>query len=356
MPSDEIGRAPEAEVRVRRAIDKMAAILNDLIRSGTIVRDQNNQWIVSGTGQQVAPHPILLKRIGQQGRRGVPGPAGATGATGPAGADGSGTGARGPRGRMGKSGRSKTPGGLSPLNPPGVSTVFLNGLGGWSSPAGGGAGTTTEEYARRAPFYPPFTPSGDDDEFSDSSFSGWTAVSNATPVMTLTESHDVLSILHPGGDSSAQLHAYVKARTVSTNDWVEVYFSGAGRGTNFDICGCLFANGNTYGAGSQVIWCMSSSGSFELRPHTNFSTSGTNNAFGFWAAAPSPGIILRLMYLGSNAWNGYVSNDGVSYLLLGSSVSATLTPTHVGFFVSSWGSSVPFNYTIRYVRFGNGAP
>lgn len=252
------------------------------------------------------------------------------------------------------------PGGIRSLRPPGNANLFLDGRGKWTSPGSGsgGGGTTTAEYVRRAPFYPPFTPTGDDDEFNDSSFTGWTLVEDASPNIVITEAHDICSIAHPGGDASAELHALMKARTVNTNDWIECYMIGAGRGANYAIGGVLMADGATYGAGTQVLWALSSNtnGDYQLRSHTNYSVTGTNTSHTSFAAAPDCGVIMRLMYLGSNSWRGYVSADGISYIKVTGDLSRTMTPTHMGFFCSTWGSAGPYNFAFRYIRFGNGAP
>ena len=170
-----------------------------------------------------------------------------------------------------------------------------------------------------------------------------------------TELNDVLSVAHPGGDALAELHAWLKARTVAANDWVEVSWRGWGRGQNFNLAGVVFTDGTTFGAGAQVgFWYSPNQAFVTLANHTNFSTTGTSSTFGVQNESPAHDVFLRLVYLGSNTWRGLVSCDGVSYINVTGDLTRTLTPTHAGFFVSTWGGSAPYIFSFRYCRFGNG--
>lgn len=235
-------------------------------------------------------------------------------------------------------------------------THFLRGDGSWAAiPAGGGTGGATEAYARRAPHYPPFTVTGNDDEFDDGSFSGWTAVQDSSPTLTLTESNDCLSIYHPGGDSAAELHAWVKAQSFASNDWVETCLRVTGIQVHYRIAGLIFADGTTYGAGTQVGFYYSPSEQRWIRtPHTNYNTTGGITVVNYQNNSIHGDMFLRFKYEGSNNWRGYASPDGISWLDITGSFARTLTPTHAGFFVSTWGGALPFVASLRYVRFGNG--
>jgi hypothetical protein len=246
--------------------------------------------------------------------------------------------------------------GLTPKAPDDT-TKFLRGDGSWAViPAGGGSGGATEAYARRAPHYPPFSVTGNDDEFDDGSFSGWTAVQDTAPVLTLTESNDCLSVYHPGGDAAAELHAWVKAQSFAANDWIEVALRLTGIAGAHKIVGVIFADGTTYGSGTQVGFYYSANEQRWVRtPHTNYNTTGgvTTIAFQPWQVMSD--AFIRLKYLGANNWQAYASPDGVSWIdVFSGSFARTLTPTHGGFFVSTWGGSTPMAASIRYCRFGNG--
>lgn len=205
--------------------------------------------------------------------------------------------------------------------------------------------------------YTPFTPSGDDDEFDDGSFSGWTAVQNATPVLTITEANDRLSIYHPGGDSAAAFHAFVKARTVATNDWIEVCVKGGGRVTSYCIFGLIAADGTTYGSGKQVLFYNSPNETQAFSAYANGFNSVTINSSQGNIGQVGTDIFMRLKYVGSGNFRVYASPDGVSWMDTNNATFAHasgVTPTHLGFCLTSWGSSTPYIWSVRYVRFGNG--
>lgn len=204
--------------------------------------------------------------------------------------------------------------------------------------------------------YPAFTAAGIDDEFDDASFTGWTAVNSGLHNPTITELNDVLALVLPGSDAAAELHAYVKApAAIAANDYVEIGFRGMGRPQNYNICGVLMADGNTYGAGNQVCWYYSVN---EASPwyrisFTNYNTAGAFANFARQTVAPTSDMYLRLKYEGSNNWSGWVSCDGVGWLNVTGTFARTLTPTHLGFFVTTWGGTLPFAWSIRYCRKGS---
>lgn len=223
-----------------------------------------------------------------------------------------------------------------------------------------GASAADLVIAQRAALYKPFTPTGNDDEFDDENFSGWTAL-QAAPTLTPTEENDRLSIKHPGGDAGAQFHAWVKAVTVASNDWIEIAFQQYGEAGNYAIIGLLFANGATYGAGSQYAVGFSPTENGFIRSlHSNYSSSGGAGSLG--GGVPSANMkgalmIYRLMYEGSNVYRGYVSPDGINYVQTFTETSSHITSrTHMGFYVSTWGGTPDLVYSLLYARFGNGAP
>jgi hypothetical protein len=203
--------------------------------------------------------------------------------------------------------------------------------------------------------YPTFTPTGDDDEFDNGSFSGWTAVNSGSHNPTITETNSRASFLMPGSDAGAELHAYMKARTINTNDWIEIAAVGSGQSQNYNMFGAIFADGATYGAGNQIIFGFDPNESTFLRgSHTNYSSfsglTNINTVPGF----PQGIAFIRLKYLGSNSWQGYTSPDGISWATVGSSMSRTLTPTHAGFFMSTWSGTSQYVWSVLYIRFGSG--
>jgi hypothetical protein len=203
--------------------------------------------------------------------------------------------------------------------------------------------------------YPLFSPSGDDDEFNDSSFSGWTAVNSGANNPTITETNNRASFLLPGGDAAAELHAYMKSGHNSTNDWIEVAFQHAGPTQSYNLFGLIFADGTSYGAGGQVAFGVSPSlTQLPYYSYTNYNSASVISSPGSDVGYPQGVCFLRFKYLGSNSWQGYVSPDGISWAAVGTSQARTLTPTHAGFWMTTWGGNGQHVWSVLYVKFGNG--
>ncbi len=201
--------------------------------------------------------------------------------------------------------------------------------------------------------YPAFTPAGDSDEFSGGSFSGWTAVNSGSHLPTLTQTNNVLSVSHPGGDASAELHAWMKTTTVNAGDTIEVVFRQFGPTQSFPLAGLLFADGTTYTAGTQVGLWFSPSEANQVRwsRMTGYNTQATAiGNVGILSVAPFSEVYLRLKYVSSNTWQPYASCDGTSWIAMASTFAATMTPTAVGFFVTTWGGASACTWSFRYFK------
>lgn len=195
--------------------------------------------------------------------------------------------------------------------------------------------------------------SADDDEFDDESFSGWTKVWHGTngPVTEVEQDHQV-SLSMATGSASAQLAAYLKSKTPSAGDYMTMGFSMFGPGGQFPIMGVIFADGTTYGSGSQVL--LGYSGNEQLlsmKPFTGFNSSGSpTNAATLFHPVNSV-IHIKVVYQGSNTWDAYLSVDGIQWAKTHNGISITLTPTKMGFFITTWGSTLPHVFNVKYVRF-----
>lgn len=212
----------------------------------------------------------------------------------------------------------------------------------------------------RSAIYNPFTVTGDDDEFDDNNFTGWTAVNSGSHNPTITEVNDALSILMPGSDANAELHAYVKARTVSTDDWIQTCVRGNGKTQNFNMFGLIFASGATYNAGTQAVFLYSvNEAAVYGGKFTGYNTNGGIGNLSWNAltqGAINGDLMMRLKFTGSSKFKHYVSPDGVNWLEVGTeqTISGGITPTHVGFCATTWGGTNPFCWCPRFMRFGNG--
>jgi hypothetical protein len=356
-----IPRDPTAELRTRRALDRLVEVLNDLIASDSITKDSNGTWItnpaITPATASFPPSGVFEMGGDQDETKIIPGPKGDTGATGA-------TGATGPTGPAGSSGSGGSSIWMPPdfeveeaprlygaqINYPNDTTKFLNGAGAFAVPAGTGATSSDlADYTRRA-IYLPFTPGTNAYEFTGSDLSNFTAVNSGSHTVVATESNDQLSLLSPGSDASAELHAWMKTATINANAYVEAWFEYCGKGSANLSAGVIMSDGHTYGAGNQVYFDFFGASSTSLANHTNFSTAGTatNNALlTQWAC----GMGIRLVYLGSNNWAGYVSKNGIDWVNITGTLSRTMTPTEFGFFVSTWGAANAALWTVRYVRF-----
>jgi len=217
----------------------------------------------------------------------------------------------------------------------------------------GGGGATTDPISS---VYPVFTPAGDSDEFSATNFpTGWTAVNSGSHLPTITETNNTLSIYHPGGDASAELHAWMKTTTVNVGDYIEVAFRQYGRTQSFPLAGVLFADGTTYAAGTQIGLWLSPTEANQLRwsRMTGYNTQAASiGSVGTLSAGPYGDVFLRLKYTAANTWLPYASPDGISWAEMATAFAGTLTPTAVGFFVSTWSGASPCVWNFRYFRHG----
>lgn len=200
--------------------------------------------------------------------------------------------------------------------------------------------------------YPGFSLVGGDDEFNDGSFSGWTLVDSGNNTPTITETNNVISIAHPGGDAYQEIHAWLKSATITTGSYIEMAFTGVGRDQNFNLCGLILSNATTYGTGNQVV-CYYSPAERKIALQT---MNGFNflAVFNGWDMVTNPigppCLFLRLECVGTNTWRGCVSADGVSFVNFTGNRTEVLAPTHAGIMVSTWGGTLPFNWSVRYFK------
>lgn len=215
--------------------------------------------------------------------------------------------------------------------------------------------TSLDARVARDAVYPPFAPAGDDDEFDDGSFSGWTAVNSGSHNPTITEDNDRASFLLPGSDAAGETHAYMKAQTMSAGtSSIEICFDVAGRLTDTLVVGCMFANGASYGAGAQVALWLGMGATTPARMYltgwTSYNSLPETATNADLQRAFAGSLFLRLKYSASNTFRAYISCDGISYIDFFGAVSKTLSPTHYGFFMSTYGGGEPQLVSLRYAR------
>lgn len=177
-----------------------------------------------------------------------------------------------------------------------------------------------------------------DDEFDDASLTGWTAAT-ISGTATWTEDKDVLSVLF-GNQTAADLAAQLKViGALSTGDYIEVALRMMSSAEGFTLAGLLFSDG-TAGTSNAVYFCIQSNNFWFLHTGTL-----TNIATTVWidnstTSRVLPWAFLRLHYVSANTWRAEASPDGVSWTSFGNADNSfTMTPTHMGMAVTSWGGA-----------------
>jgi hypothetical protein len=156
------------------------------------------------------------------------------------------------------------------------------------------------------------------------------------------DSNDCAGLIRTIGAWAPPIYIHTAVRTMSMN-------------TNYHMAGLLFSDGNT--TSSNVVWVMPYTDStnyyetLSLRSGTfaNISTS----AYTVSARTGGHGWMhQRLDWVNSNTWKAWYSPDGISWHSAGQvNQSITMTPTHFGVGVSSWGdTSVARIASFEFVR------
>jgi hypothetical protein len=243
-------------------------------------------------------------------------------------------------------------------NVSGVSTIRVtngdltdDGAGQVTIATGGGGGGTTWEEAVASGNGPGKSL---DDEFADASKTGWTEVT-VSGTATWTEGEDVLSVLFNSQTSGDMAHAIKSIGSLTTGDYIECGMRMSGQDQNFLIGGILFTDGTGSGANQVNIgWQAQGAGSdIVMRSGTVTNLNATDH----WTAnmmqnTVEPWLHFRLTYVSANTWKGEWSPDGVTWTDFGNgNQSFTMTPTHMGMWVSSFGgTTVGRIATFEYFR------
>lgn len=200
------------------------------------------------------------------------------------------------------------------------------------------------------------------DEFNDNSLdAAWIRVDGtgaASGNITWTAGADVLSAFNAGGDTTDKFHALLRplsgaGGSMSAGDaFITCVDLFAPVSTNFSFAGLVLSDGVTFGSGQQV-WAeygTSASGSqMQVFGWSGFGTAGTN-AGALPATLPIQKIFIRLVMTAANTWRADYSHDGVSWWKGTATLSKTMTPTYVGFFDSSYGSSTKHIVSYEFLR------
>lgn len=224
---------------------------------------------------------------------------------------------------------------------------------------GGGGGTTWGD-----PVPSGNAPGGaDDDEFADSSFDTgvWTVVDPASPTIAgaITEDADVLSVLHPGGDAAQEFHGIMQSvGSLTPPVTVETAMRWIGANQNYVMAGVGFSSGVTHGTDDVLMAGISQPASTAIpnwfhRRFDGFNSfiSGDDQFYSGMLPSVMPWVHVRHTWVSSNTFRAEFSPDGISWINpAGADHSVTLTPTHMGMVLSTYGGSLPKVFTYEYFR------
>jgi len=178
----------------------------------------------------------------------------------------------------------------------------------------------------------------DDQEFDGSI--GGTAVT-PTGTVTWTQSRSRLSVIYEDVNPADMACRLYSLTSPSAGLVVETCFSRMHDDVSNPMVGIILTDGTSTGSNAQALSCYWTAGGihYTLREYAG---TITNMVAGLQASLITFGekIYMRLEWVSSNTFAVYVSPDGISWSKMGiADNSLTLTPTHMGVFVSNWDST-----------------
>lgn len=205
----------------------------------------------------------------------------------------------------------------------------------------------TPTLLKDAAWVPPSTAVAADDEFGDDSFdSAWVEVA-PTGSATWTESRSILSA-KSASVLSGDMLCRLKAISVSSGGYIETCLRLMSFG-NFSMAGLVFSNGvlTSSTAVGAFVWQGGGGLNARILTGTITSMSSATNVF----QNVSPQIYTRLVWVSANTWRQQLSVDGVSWTTFGvTDTSSTMTPTHMGVFITNWGGAADALASFEYFR------
>jgi hypothetical protein len=188
------------------------------------------------------------------------------------------------------------------------------------------------------------------DHFDDASLDVvWTQVT-PTGTVTWAEGNDVLSSKHLN-QTASDCAGLVKTIGALSYPLVVTTAIRLLSLPNYNYAGLLFSNGTT--SASTIVWAVAYHDAAYGFNHT-FRT-GTFAAVGSTIITDRRPILLggwlyqRLIWRATNLWSYEISPDGVSWTdYANGNETIAMTPTHFGFGVSSWGSTLDQIATFEY--------
>ena len=195
------------------------------------------------------------------------------------------------------------------------------------------------------------------DEFGDGVLdAAWVRSDSAGEAthLTWTEAVGVLSAKHVGTDAAAELHGLVKPMgAFAIGQSIQTRVSYAGPSQNSLMAGLVLTDATARGSGTQVIgvtWVQVTPGRMAgIRRMTGWTVDAASVDSGLGSGCWGLPLHLRLTWVAANSFQFSYSADGISWISQAAQ-AYTLTPTHLGFVMTSWAGTSDFAYTFDYFR------
>lgn len=209
----------------------------------------------------------------------------------------------------------------------------------------------------RSRLYVPDTSETIIDEFTAPSLSGnWSRVdpTGTASIVTITQSNGQLSMYNDGGDASSKMHAIVNTTdfgaAMVTGDAFVCAVRLYGSGAAYTMGGIVLSDNATYGSGNQMT-ALHYTGASPVAVDSRVTSGWTiGSGVGTFQVPLGVQTFIRLVKLASNTWRADASPDGTSWLKGTATASLTFTPTMVGLYCSSWGTSTKGVVTFECLR------
>jgi len=199
------------------------------------------------------------------------------------------------------------------------------------------------------------------DEFDDETLDpAWVRVdgSGAPPQnVNWVESTGQLNMLHSSAaDTSTVIHSLLRPLGTPLSIGQSIYTAFTIYGHPFNsyiMAGLVLSNGTTHGLGVQLFHLCYTGGGGGLLNSDLRSFSGFNNQLALTGNLPVPPagtlIYARIVYVAANTWRMDTSPNGISWMI-GTNLTWTGTPTHVGFLSSNWSFATPGIVAYEFIR------
>lgn len=199
------------------------------------------------------------------------------------------------------------------------------------------------------------------DEFDDASIQAdWVRVdpTGNSGHIVWTEANGLMTALHNGTTETGPAGHYLM-RPLPSGVSPPVVIETRQRGMvplnySYNMTGLAFTDGTTWGAGSQVVYMpymhgTSNGGAAQsIRLFTSFTTQSLsyNDAIELSQWAP---YYARIIWVAANSWRYEISVDGIAWKACPNQ-SFTLTPTHMGLYISNWSNAITISSAWDYFR------